>query len=234
MIDATYGPANQCATLYWKNTLYFRSKIFGGVAFALPACNSVAFTEVVHSHPVYIVAEADLMPCSKSNFTFQILIDTKDVQKDINQLSGKLDRTFTVTDELIFRVSSCVIYRLYKCLTGKFTNHNKIAIPRGPTHKCLWRGVRQRFIFYTQKNHNFRICLPKKITTFFKHTQKKSLSSFFATQKIPSFFFSRPKKIPVSFIDPQKSPLAKISDPKKITRTPPPLPSLKYVSGAPG
>ena len=27
-------------------------------------------------------------------------------------------------------------------------------------------GVRQRFIFYTQKNHNFRICLPKKITTF--------------------------------------------------------------------
>ena len=28
-------------------------------------------------------------------------------------------------------------------------------------------GVRQRFIFYTQKNHNFRICLPKKITTFF-------------------------------------------------------------------
>ena len=34
----------------------------------------------------------------------QILIDTKDVQKEINQLSGKLDRTFAVTDELIFRV----------------------------------------------------------------------------------------------------------------------------------
>ncbi|CAH3127234.1 unnamed protein product [Porites lobata] len=33
----------------------------------------------------------------------QILIDTKDVQKEINQLSGKLDRTFAVTDELIFR-----------------------------------------------------------------------------------------------------------------------------------
>ncbi|CAH3173149.1 unnamed protein product, partial [Porites evermanni] len=32
----------------------------------------------------------------------KILIDTKDVQKEINQLSGKLDRTFAVTDELIF------------------------------------------------------------------------------------------------------------------------------------
>ncbi|XP_001639122.2 coiled-coil domain-containing protein 22 homolog [Nematostella vectensis] len=33
----------------------------------------------------------------------KILVDTKSVQKEINQLSGKLDRTFTVTDELIFR-----------------------------------------------------------------------------------------------------------------------------------
>jgi len=33
----------------------------------------------------------------------KVIIDTKLVQKDINQLTGKLDRTFTVTDELIFR-----------------------------------------------------------------------------------------------------------------------------------
>ena len=38
----------------------------------------------------------------------QVLIDTRAIQKDINQLSGKLDRTFTVTDELIFRVSDIV------------------------------------------------------------------------------------------------------------------------------
>ena len=38
-------------------------------------------------------------------FLFQVLIDTKSVQKEINQLSGKLDRTFMVTDELIFRVN---------------------------------------------------------------------------------------------------------------------------------
>lgn len=33
----------------------------------------------------------------------KVLLDTRSVQKEINQLSGKLDRTFTVTDELIFR-----------------------------------------------------------------------------------------------------------------------------------
>ncbi|RUS87267.1 hypothetical protein EGW08_004947 [Elysia chlorotica] len=33
----------------------------------------------------------------------KILVDTRSVQKEINSLTGKLDRTFTVTDELIFR-----------------------------------------------------------------------------------------------------------------------------------
>lgn len=34
----------------------------------------------------------------------QILSDTKELQKEINSLSGKLDRTFAVTDELVFKV----------------------------------------------------------------------------------------------------------------------------------
>ena len=33
-------------------------------------------------------------------------MDTREIQKEINLLSGKLDRTFIVADELIFRVSS--------------------------------------------------------------------------------------------------------------------------------
>lgn len=33
----------------------------------------------------------------------KILCDTKDLQKDINSLTGKLDRTFAVTDELVFK-----------------------------------------------------------------------------------------------------------------------------------
>ncbi|XP_014674307.1 PREDICTED: coiled-coil domain-containing protein 22 homolog [Priapulus caudatus] len=41
---------------------------------------------------------------NKQNQDIQkVLSDTKEVQKEINVLSGKLDRTFTVTDELIFK-----------------------------------------------------------------------------------------------------------------------------------
>ena len=97
--------------------------------------------------------------------------------------------------------------------------------PQGPHSQILMtgrgRGVRQRFIFYTQKNHNFKICLPKKITTFLAYAQK-SLSPFFATQKNASVFFSRPKKIPVSFIDPKNHFWTKFQTPKKSLG--PPLP----------
>ena len=75
--------------------------------------------------------------------------------------------------------------------------------------------------FIPKKNHNFRICLPKKITTFFNIPQNIP---------IPLGFFLRPQKIPASFIDPKESLLAKISDPKKSLGPP----SLKYGSGAPG
>ena len=33
-------------------------------------------------------------------------------------------------------------------------------------------GVRKRFIFYTQKTPNFKICLPQKISTFFSIPKK--------------------------------------------------------------
>ena len=106
--------------------------------------------------------------------------------------------------------------------------------PAAPLTNFNDGGVPQRFIFYTQKNLNFRICLPKKITTFLAYP-KKSLSSVFATPKKSLCFISRPKKIPASFIDPKISLSAQISDPKKSFRCPPPPPpSLKYVSGAPG
>ena len=86
--------------------------------------------------------------------------------------------------------------------------------PSGPTHKFWWRGVRQRFIFYTQKDHNFRICLPKKITVLFLAYPKKTLVFFSQPKKIPLFFFAT-QKTPASFIDLPKSPFAKISHPKK-------------------
>lgn len=37
--------------------------------------------------------------------SWQILSDTKELQKEINNLTGKLDRTFAVTDELVFKVA---------------------------------------------------------------------------------------------------------------------------------
>lgn len=47
----------------------------------------------------------------------KILEDTVSVQKEINSLNGQVDRSFTLADELIFRVSFCcfVEYKL-KCV----------------------------------------------------------------------------------------------------------------------
>ena len=71
-------------------------------------------------------------------------------------------------------------------------------------------GSWQRFIIYTQKNHNFRFCVPKKIT------------SFLAYPKNPLIHFLQPKKIPrCFFFTTQKNP-GDFHRPKKITRTPPP------------
>ena len=77
-----------------------------------------------------------------------------------------------------------------------------------------WVGVGKRFIFYTQRNHNFRICLPKQNNTYLWHTQKNTSVLFSQPKKSLCLFFHDPKKILASFIDPKKSLLAKISDPK--------------------
>ena len=103
---------------------------------------------------------------------------------------------------------------------------------QGPHSKILMtggRGVRQRFIFYTQKNHNSKICLPKKITTFLAYPNK-SLSPFFATPKNPSVFLHNLKKS-WRLSQTQKNHFCQNFRPQKITRT---SPSLTYVSGAPG
>lgn len=48
-----------------------------------------------------------MMSCICCAFPFQVLTDTRSLQKEINMFSGQLDRTFAVTDELIFKV--CVL-----------------------------------------------------------------------------------------------------------------------------
>ena len=117
---------------------------------------------------------------------------------------------------------------------------------QGPHSHILMTGggVRQRFIFYTQKNPNFRICLPKKIPTFFsipkKIPQCFCISKFYylSSGKLKhanfNFGFGQkqnyklhlcyfwfelmkntiPKKIPLLFLRPKKIP-ASFIDPKK-------------------
>ena len=52
------------------------------------------------------------------------------------------------------------------------TEDKRIPIPGAPLTYFNDAGVQQRFIFYTQKNPNFRICLPKKIPTIFSIPKK--------------------------------------------------------------
>ena len=105
-------------------------------------------------------------------------------------------------------------------------------------------GVRQRFIFYTQKNPNFRICLPKKNPYFFSIPKKipqcfySSKCYYLSSGKLKHAYFNFgfgqkqnyklrlcyfwfelmkntiPKKIPVLFSRPKKIP-ASFIDPKK-------------------
>jgi hypothetical protein len=41
----------------------------------------------------------------------RVLEDVKSVQREINSIQGKVERTFTVTDEIIFRVTIIYYYR---------------------------------------------------------------------------------------------------------------------------
>ena len=58
--------------------------------------------------------------------------------------------------------------------TSSFSSEvcDKVAHPGAPLTYFNDGGVQHRFIFYTQKNPNFRICLPKKIPPFFSIPKK--------------------------------------------------------------
>ncbi|XP_033825698.1 coiled-coil domain-containing protein 22 [Periophthalmus magnuspinnatus] len=59
---------------------------------------------------------------------FKILSDTKELQKEINNLTGKLDRTFAVTDELIFKDAKRdeSVRKSYKHLAALHENCNQL------------------------------------------------------------------------------------------------------------
>ncbi|KAH8025715.1 hypothetical protein HPB51_010799 [Rhipicephalus microplus] len=81
-----------------------------------------------------LVAEYEKLPkdVNRSSYTKRIteivLLDTRSLQKEINQLTGKLDRTFTVTDELIFKDAKKdeAVRRAYKYLASVHENSNQL------------------------------------------------------------------------------------------------------------
>ena len=131
--------------------------------------------------------------------------------------------------------------------TSSFSSEvcDKVAHPGAPLTYFNDGGVQHRFIFYTQKNPNFRICLPKKIPPFFsipkKIPQCFCISKFYYLSsgklkhakfnygfgqkqnykfRLCYFWFELmkntiPIKIPLLFSRPRKIP-ASFIDPKKI------------------
>ena len=70
------------------------------------------------------------------------------------------------------------------------------------------------------KNHNFKICLPQKITTLLAYPPPNTLVLFTQPQKIP-LFFSRPPKNPGVFQRPKKITLGQNFRPPKKSLGPP-------------
>ena len=159
---------------------------------------------------------------------------------------------------MICSARKVVLHRDFPCLGGPHLNLKNYLhailiqlFPGAPLTYFNDRGVRQRFIFYAQKNRNFRICLPQKIPQCFCISKFYYLSSGKLKHANFNFGFGQkqnyklrlcycwfelmknaiPRKIPAAFIDQKKIPFGQNVRPEKILRTPP---SLKYVSGAPG
>ena len=117
----------------------------------------------------------------------------------------------------------------------KQTCTNLYLHPRGPTQQILmtggggWGGPTEVRILYPQKLTTSEFVYPKN-HYFSYNTQKNPLVPFSQPKQTPLFVFATQKN-PSVFHRPKKTHFGQNFRPKKITRT---LPSLKYVSRAPG
>ena len=118
------------------------------------------------------------------------------------------------------------------CIVGNFCNNLKYIFAQGPHSQILMMrggGGRQRFISYM---HNFSICLPKKITTFFSIPKKNPLVLFSQPKKIPPFFFVTQKNSGI-FHRPKKIIFGQNFRPKKSLGPPTPPPIIKICEWGP-
>ncbi|XP_077984420.1 coiled-coil domain-containing protein 22 homolog [Glandiceps talaboti] len=107
----------------------------------------------------------------------KVLIDTKSLQKEINQLSGKLDRTFTVTDELIFRDAKKeeAVRKAYKYLAALHEGCN-ILVKTVEETGSIKREIRDLEDQIDNESSNKTITNLEKITADYKQMKKENES----------------------------------------------------------
>ncbi|CAL1291564.1 unnamed protein product [Larinioides sclopetarius] len=107
----------------------------------------------------------------------KVLLDTRNVQKEINKLSGKLERTFTVTDELIFKDAKKdeAIRRAYKYLAALHENCNQLVSIVEETG-AIAREIRELEDQIEQENQKKVAATLERITSDYKQMQQENAS----------------------------------------------------------
>ena len=107
----------------------------------------------------------------------KVLLDTRNVQKEINKLSGKLERTFTVTDELIFRDAKKdeAIRRAYKYLAALHENCSHLVQIVEDTGS-ISREIRELEDQIDQENQKQVAATLERITLDYKQMQQENAS----------------------------------------------------------
>ncbi|XP_064637676.1 coiled-coil domain-containing protein 22 homolog [Lineus longissimus] len=105
----------------------------------------------------------------------KVLIDTRAIQKEINQLSGKLDRTFTVTDELIFRDAKKdeSVRKAYKYLAALHENCNSLIKTVEETGSIL-REIRELEDQIENESNDKIFANLEKITSDYQQMKKEN------------------------------------------------------------
>ncbi|XP_054706190.1 coiled-coil domain-containing protein 22 homolog [Uloborus diversus] len=107
----------------------------------------------------------------------KVLLDTRNVQKEINRLSGKLERTFTVTDELIFKDAKKdeAIRRAYKYVASLHENSSALVQIIEETGSIV-REIREIEDQIEQENQKKVAANLERITSDYKQMQQENAS----------------------------------------------------------
>lgn len=105
----------------------------------------------------------------------KVLLDTRNIQKEINRLSGKLERTFTVTDELIFRDAKKdeSVRRAYKSLAALHENCSQLVQIVEDTGSIV-REIREIEDQIEQENQKKVAATLERITLDYKQMQQEN------------------------------------------------------------